>query len=283
MGKYFIHEAAVASNVRIGAQTPINTLEFTAVLQEAGRKNRNGRIYFKKVIDEGLKAPYVQERLETSTFYGEAGHPLDTSPKRQASIDHRNIAYIVKSWWWEGDLLMGKCETANTDCGRDMKGLIEQGCKVAFSLRARGDVYPDANLNAQVVASPIQIISFDWVINPSHDKAFIQSISESTRRAMSLGGDSMSLCESYYDNGNMVEIVNPMEKKELNFLESFMLDTYVNTDKVYIFNESDSIINITDNRNAILLENDDSQMLVASKDYLLKDIRNTLKKIGGDA
>ena len=39
------------------------------------------------------------------------------------TIDLRNVAFIIKEIWWEGDLLKGRCETANTAVGRDMKGL----------------------------------------------------------------------------------------------------------------------------------------------------------------
>jgi hypothetical protein len=42
-----------------------------------------------------------------------------------------------------------------------MKGLIEQGSRVAFSLRAQGNVHRDAQLNATIVESPIQIATYD--------------------------------------------------------------------------------------------------------------------------
>lgn len=49
----------------------VTTINVT--LQDADTLNRNKRIYPKSVLENALKAPYVQERLMTKTWYGEAG------------------------------------------------------------------------------------------------------------------------------------------------------------------------------------------------------------------
>lgn len=108
-----IHEGAHFGDVSIQKKN-IDTIEFITCLQSASRPNRNGRIYPKAVLEKALNAPHIRERLATNTWYGEAGHPFDSSVQRQMTIDMRNIAFLIKEIWWEGDLLKGRLETANT-------------------------------------------------------------------------------------------------------------------------------------------------------------------------
>lgn len=44
-----------------------------ATLQDSDVMNRNKRIYPKDVLVEGLNSEYIQERLATRTWFGEAG------------------------------------------------------------------------------------------------------------------------------------------------------------------------------------------------------------------
>ena len=64
---FLINESAYSSMAQVSKRNP-NTIEFIAVLQEAGVKNRNGRIYLKEVLDSALRSPYIQERLRTKSF-----------------------------------------------------------------------------------------------------------------------------------------------------------------------------------------------------------------------
>lgn len=135
---------------------------FEAVLQEADAPNRNKRIYGKDVLSEALNSPTVQEKLRNKTFYGEAGHPLSEDIKRQAYIDQSRISHIVTSLKWEGNILKGVVETAQTSAGYDMKGLIRQGSNVSFSMRALGNVVKDEGQYKRVY-SPLMILTYDWV------------------------------------------------------------------------------------------------------------------------
>ena len=51
----------------------INRVTIETVLQDADVVNRNSRLYEYDALDYGLHTPYVQERLRTKTWYGEAG------------------------------------------------------------------------------------------------------------------------------------------------------------------------------------------------------------------
>lgn len=138
------------------------SITFEAILQEADAPNRNKRIYGKDVLTVALANPTVKEKIANKCFYGEAGHPLSTDIKRQAYIDQTNISHIVTSTKWEGNLLKGIVETAQTSIGKDMRGLIRQGSKVSFSMRALGNVIKQEGQYKRVYG-PLMIVAYDWV------------------------------------------------------------------------------------------------------------------------
>ena len=177
---FIVNEEFTASTPSILADDN-RSIIFEAILQEADAPNRNKRIYGKDVLSEALNNPTVKEKIANKCFYGEAGHPLSTDIKRQAYIDQTNISHIVTSVKWEGNLLKGIVETAQTATGFDMRGLIRQGSKVSFSLRALGNVVKQDGAYMRVY-SPLMIVCYDWVTIPSHPKAYMtKTISEGSQ------------------------------------------------------------------------------------------------------
>jgi hypothetical protein len=284
MRNFLINESAISAEPTISKKNK-NTVEFIAVMQEADKPNRNGRVYYKSVLEQALQSPYVQERLRTKSMYVESGHPFDTSVQRQMTIDQRNIAAIIKEFWWEGNLLKARLETADTAIGRDMRGLIEQGSRVAFSLRAQGNVHRDEKLGVTVVEAPIQIATYDWVVNPSHDKAFLETICEDTRcglfgikesKSLVLNESVSLLSESarLYEEGRLI----PLSETESNEVLAFdYTKTYFKKIKplseAYVYDPKD-ILKVDGKFG--LLENGNVRKKVMLEDYLLKDIRHRI-------
>jgi hypothetical protein len=102
-------------------------------------------------------------------------HPLNPTVERQLYIDQSNISHIIKDVWWKGNLLYGKVETALTERGRDMQGLIRQGSKVAFSLRGFGPVCEKKG-DITYIKDPLHILTYDFVIHPSHRPAYMTKV-----------------------------------------------------------------------------------------------------------
>ena len=279
MKKYMIHEAAQVDSNPIITKRHKDYIEFTACLQEAEIRNRNRRKYPFKVLDEGIKAPYIKERLNTKSLYGECGHPLDQDPRRQMYIDQTRISHIIKEVWWDNNLLKGKIETANTSAGRDLRGLIEQGSIPAFSLRAQGAVVRDSE--GWVVKGPIQILCWDWVINPSHDKAFLESISESTRNLMFNDLNNSILlteAEEMFEIGSLKEIDEPVILETVDYAQ-YSNKKYKNKDQVYIFDRN-AERKISDNNIFVETLDVNKKSIVTLNDYLIKDIRDKFSKMG---
>jgi hypothetical protein len=278
MKNFLIQESAMSIMPQISKRNE-NTVEFIAVLQEANRPNRNGRIYRKEVLEQALAAPYVQERLRTNSFYSECGHPMDTSVQRQMTVDQRNIACLIKEFWWEGDLLKARVETANTAIGRDMKGLIEQGSRVAFSLRAQGNVHHDPMLNATIVEAPIQIATYDWVVNPSHDKAFLESICEATTCGLfgSKQTNSLVLAESInlFENGNLISLSEVAQPVVVDYAKNFGLKVK-SLSEAYIYQDGDVL---TESGKVATVVNDNVTKKVVLEDFLLKDLRHRIARL----
>ena len=55
--QYIINESSLTNPVSISKKSS-NTVEFIAILQEADAPDRNGRIYPKAVLEEGIKSPF---------------------------------------------------------------------------------------------------------------------------------------------------------------------------------------------------------------------------------
>lgn len=278
-----IHEGAQFSDVNIQRKNP-DTVEFITVLQSASTPNRNGRIYPKKVLEKALNAPHIQERLKTNTWYGEAGHPMDSSVQRQMTIDMRNIAFLIKEIWWEDNLLKGRLETAATSVGKDMKGLIEQGCKVAFSLRAQGNVHTNPVTGLVEVEEGLQILTYDFVAVPSHAEAFMEKICEETAIAMyktsKANLTSQVLCESedLFMNGDMYDPADVVEPKELDYTKNYT-PKFKKVEDMYVPEEGDEVTSLTES--VVLIKNEEENTIkkVLTEDYLVKDIRARIRNL----
>ena len=287
MANCIIHESAQFGDVSIQKRNP-NTIEFITVLQEANKSNRNGRIYPKAVLEKALNAPNIRERLATNTWFGEAGHPMDTSVQRQMTIDMRNIAFIIKEIWWEGDLLKGRLETADTAVGRDMKGLIEQGCRVAFSLRAQGNVHTNPVTGIVEVEDGLQILGYDWVQVPSHAKAFMEKICEATALAMYKTAKNklspMVLCESedLFINGEVYDPSNEVNPTELDYTKNYT-PKFKKVEDMYVPEDDDEVISMDTDTTLIKNESKNVFKKVLTEDYLVKDIRSRILNFNKEA
>lgn len=275
-----IYEAAQFGDINIQKKSA-NTLEAVVVLQEANKPNRNGRVYPKAVLEKALNSPNIQERLATKTWYGEAGHPLDSSVQRQMTIDLRNVAFIITEIWWEGDLLKGRIETANTECGRDMKGLIEQGCKVAFSLRAQGNVHTNPVSGLIEVEDGLQILGYDFVQTPSHAKAFLEKICEATvismygTRKANLNSEILCESEDLFMNGAIYDPNDAPILTETDYTKGYHTK-FKKLSEMYLPESGDVVQSIGSKE--VLIKNDDTHTIkkVLTEDFLIKDIRQKL-------
>lgn len=144
-------------------------VEFDSNLQDANVKNRNGRWYDDKELFPQLWAPRQLELMRTRNFFGEAGHPTSTNLARQQTIDPLNRNHLILKMWTDGNIVRGRIRAAATAVGDDFQRSILDGSTPAFSLRALGSVQ---NTTKGAEVKGVKIITYDYVIFPSHNIAY---------------------------------------------------------------------------------------------------------------
>lgn len=143
--------------------------EVEGVMQRAGAKNQNGRVYEKKILEREVKK-YIKEFVENGNAYGELDHP------ESAVVSLKNASHIVRDLYWNGDDLMGKVELLNTPCGNIVKSILQQGLTIGISSRGTGSVQ-QTNEGTLEVQPDFELVCWDFVSNPSTHGAFMNPIS----------------------------------------------------------------------------------------------------------
>jgi hypothetical protein len=194
IGYLILESAIITDDVKVVSDNVQYTV-IEANLQEADRPNRNKRLYGFSCLNEAVfESPYINERLRTRSLYGEAGHPLSPEMERQLYIDQTRISHIISKIWWEGKILKGIVESAMTEVGRDFQGLIRQKSQVAFSMRGVGPIKENKKEFVEI-KKPLSILTWDWVIHPSHDIAYMKSILKENTISGMIKNDQIILSE----------------------------------------------------------------------------------------
>lgn len=143
--------------------------EVTGVMQRAGAKNQNGRIYKREILEQEVKN-YIENFVKVGNAYGELDHP------ESAIVSLKNASHVVKDLWWEGDDLMGKVELLNTPSGNIVKEILRGGHTIGISSRGTGSVQ-QTNEGTLMVQPDFELVCWDFVSNPSTQGAFMNPIS----------------------------------------------------------------------------------------------------------
>lgn len=151
-------------------------MEVTGVMQRAGAKNQNGRVYNKSVLEREVNR-YIDEFVKVGNAYGELDHP------ESAVVSLKNASHVVKELWWNGDDLMGKVELLNTPSGNIVKEIILGGHTIGISSRGTGSVQQTSEGTLQV-QDDFELVCWDFVSNPSTHGAFMNplSLNESVKK-----------------------------------------------------------------------------------------------------
>lgn len=179
-----VPEEVRAKNFQIisdGRADGLHFLRFRACLQSFGKRNRNMRLWTTPIMKAMLGATHVPELLNAGGIPGENGHPIPATGKvtmeRIVTIDPNNLSHLIKSMEWSStnDLLFGVVETLDQGegtPGNRMMNNILQGMIPSFSLRSL--VPQKKNMDGTIdVTGPGRFITYDRVILPSHEEAYM--------------------------------------------------------------------------------------------------------------
>ena len=170
----------VAKNMNVCDMNGVFYVDFDADLHSFGVMNRNERIYDgQNVWDCICRDDAIQSRLRDNSWFGEQDHPFQMTtdapltPKRLQTIYLPNRSHKIMNPRLDGNLLHAHIQTSSgTEAGVGMAKDIIQGMVPDFSCRSVAGLY---NIGGQPKVIVKKVITYDWVLYPSHKEAHITS------------------------------------------------------------------------------------------------------------
>ena len=132
-------------------------------IQAAGKKNGNGRIYPKPILEREMKN--YTKLVREGRAIGELDHP-DSSV-----VELKNASHLITEVWWDGDDVMGKLKILETPAGQVAKQLVKGGVQLGISSRGLGSTRQEGGTT--MVEDDFQLLCFDLVSEPSTNGAFL--------------------------------------------------------------------------------------------------------------
>jgi len=141
----------------------------TGIIQKAGEKNGNGRIYSERILRREIEN--YQTIIEQRRSTGEIDHP-DTS-----IVSLKDASHMVLRTWWEGNEVWGTIKILkSTPKGKILEGLLKDGVSLGISSRGLGSI--EETNQGIIVQEDFQLLAFDIVSEPSTRGAFMKPNNE---------------------------------------------------------------------------------------------------------
>ena len=147
------------------------------VLQRAGAKNQNGRLYPKHILSREAKK-YQKDYIAQNRALGELDHP------ESSIVNLNNVSHNILEMWWKGNDLCGAVQILDTPSGKILKSLFDAGITLGISSRGLGSVKELYKESAVEVQEDFELICFDFVSNPSTHGAFLRPMNESLNESV---------------------------------------------------------------------------------------------------
>lgn len=241
-----------------------NRVTIEAVIQDMNVKNRNGRFYSDDQLSKALKDSRIKELLESGNMFGEAGHPMSKDIGRQQTIDPTNISHKFTKIWTEGNDIKAHIRGSANRLGEDFNAHILDDTKVSFSLRAMGTVN---NTSRGAEVENIKIITWDWVVYPSHKRAYMDKIVNVNESVIL--GESNNLKLQKNDKGIFVPINNDSVINYIKHESANLKSILESFDTVY-----DSIQILEGGRTVQLTDRVGSTFVINLESYIQNEIMN---------
>ena len=162
------------------------------VLQRAGAKNQNGRVYPKDILAREVKK-YKEVQIAERRALGELDHP------ESSVVNLQNVSHNVLDAYFEGDDVIGKVEILSTPSGNILKELLKAGIKLGISSRGLGSVR-SVDENTVSVEDDFELICWDFVSNPSTHGAFMAPVNEGVNKNVS----EWDVCDQYCKTNSII-------------------------------------------------------------------------------
>jgi len=139
------------------------------VFAQADKKNRNGRIYPKAIMEKAV-GKYVAEQVSKKRAVGELNHP------EGPTVNLDKVSHLITDLRLEGNDVVGRAQILDTPMGRIVKGLLEGGVQLGVSTRGMGSL--ESRNGIMYVKDDFILSTVDIVQDPSAPNAFVNGIME---------------------------------------------------------------------------------------------------------
>lgn len=138
---------------------------------QAEKKNRNGRVYPKAVMEKSV-ANYIENHVSKRRAMGEISHPA-----ARPQVKPELASHLITEFRMDGNDVYGKAKVLNTPQGQVLRGLLEGGVQMGVSTRGLGSVVERAGTT--YVDGDYVIMAVDAVADPSGIDCFVNAVNES--------------------------------------------------------------------------------------------------------
>lgn len=138
---------------------------------QAEKKNRNGRIYPKAIMENAVNK-YVADYVSGNRALGELSHP-----ENRPTVKPELASHLITSLRFEGNDVIGKARVLNTPQGNVLKGLLEGGVQMGVSTRGLGSIEERAGII--YVKDDFSMMAIDAVSDPSGIDCWVNALHES--------------------------------------------------------------------------------------------------------
>ena len=145
-------------------------LRVGGIIQRAGVKNHNGRIYEQKILEREIKK-YIDGPVREKRALGELDHP------ESSVINLNNVSHNIVEVTMKGGDVHGVVEILTTPAGNILKELFRCGVTVGISSRGMGSVEENSD-GILMVQEDFDLLCFDFVSTPSTPGAYMTPMNE---------------------------------------------------------------------------------------------------------
>lgn len=160
------------------SKTGIRKIQAKGIFQRGNYINQNNRVYRTETLSESVDG--IMDKIKNRALVGNLDHPIG-SEEKVLQLLLSEASHLITDMKVSGNDVMGQLETLNTPNGHVLANLLEDKVYVGISLRGGGKTSPGKfeGREVDIVESPLKIITYDAVANPSNTMAQLEMISES--------------------------------------------------------------------------------------------------------
>jgi len=181
------------------------------VFMQSEKKNRNGRIYDKKVLFNEAKR-YDKEYVKANRAMGELGHP------NGPTVNLERVSHKITELRYEGNDVYGKAKILETPYGKIVKNLMDDGVKLGVSTRGMGSL--EEKNGVKYVGKDFMLAAVDIVADPSAPDAFVDGVMEGKEWVWNNGILKEQEIQCYKDC--LCKTKNMSEDMKIRMFENFM-------------------------------------------------------------